>query len=173
MTDNYIEKEVKTYYLQMTTPQTEEIILPKEVEIQKYLNEDINFYKEMYIAVGKKWGWTGRLIISDTELKTILLNAKDEVFIIYVNQNPAGFFEIIRHNQDETEIVYIGLKEEYIGKGYGKLLLQYAIKTAWTNTNKRIWLHTCEYDHQDAIKTYLKAGFYLYKNTIEHELYPK
>ena len=61
------------------------------------------------------------------------------------------------------EIAYFGLLPEFIGKGYGKALLQDAIGKAWQAGGNRVWLHTCTLDHLQALNNYLARGFKVFK----------
>ena len=64
-----------------------------------------------------------------------------------------------------TEIAYFGLLPKFIGKGLGGGFLSYAVEKAWEFKKKRIWVHTCNYDHPNALKNYKARGFEIYKET--------
>jgi GNAT superfamily N-acetyltransferase len=102
------------------------------------------------------WGWTGRLLKTREELAALLQSPENEVWLFYSGNELAGFFELVRAGA-ETEIVYLGLLPEWIGKGLGQTLIRTAVAMAGKNGEK-VWLHTCERDHPSALKSYLKAG---------------
>ena len=84
-----------------------------------------------------------------------------------VNHEIAGFFEFIFHKEKlEIEIAYLGLLEEYIGKGLGGYLLSEAIKIAWTFKIHRTWVHTCSLDHKNALNNYLARGMSVFNSEI-------
>ncbi len=59
----------------------------------------------------------------------------------------------------EVEIAYFGLIPEYIGRGLGPALLDWALERAWSRRPRRVWLHTCSLDHPKALAVYRQAGF--------------
>ena len=142
-----------------------------EKSIQFWENPDADAYLKLYNEVGSTWGWTGRLLKSKAELNAILKAENDEVWLFKVENEVAGFFELVR-SKEETELVYLGLKPGWIGKGLGQKLIQAAIAKAGQNGEK-IWLHTCERDHKSALKAYQKAGFKIEKELISMEYYPE
>jgi GNAT superfamily N-acetyltransferase len=136
-----------------------------------WIHPDTDEYLSLYKRVGGAWGWCGRLLLSAEELDEKLKSPFNEVWLFKIDDQLRGFFEIDRTQKGESEIVYLGLLPEEIGKGYGKLFLDTAIATASGPNNDRIWLHTCEYDHPKALEIYLKAGFTISKETLEQEYY--
>ena len=76
-----------------------------------------------------------------------------------------GFFEsIIHQDNNEIEIAYFGILEEYQNKQLGSYLLSEAIKESLNKKNiKRVWLHTCSLDHKNALNNYLARGMKIFK----------
>jgi GNAT superfamily N-acetyltransferase len=140
-------------------------------QLELWKNPNADEYLKLYQEVGKDWGWTGRLLKSSEELKEILKSEANEVWLFKFENEVAGFFELVRSEQ-ETEIVYLGLKPGWIGKGLGQKLIQAAISKAGQNGEK-VWLHTCDRDHSSALQVYLKAGFTIEKETVSLEYYPE
>ena len=93
--------------------------------------------------------------VSNKNLKTFILQKKEDLI---------GYFELIFNNND-CEIAYFGILEEYIGRGYGGFLLSEAIKIGFKNAN-RIWVHTCSLDHANAIENYKSRGMKVFKTEI-------
>ena len=77
----------------------------------------------------------------------------------------AGYFELIFHSDlQEIEIAYFGLLEEYHNKKLGGYLLSTAIKKSFEKKDiKRVWVHTCTLDHENALKNYLARGMKIFK----------
>jgi len=141
------------------------------IYLEHWRNPDVDQYLELYKEVGGAWGWTGRLLKTRDELDGILKSANNEVWLFEVENEVAGFFELLRLER-ETEIVYLGLKPEWIGKGFGQRLIQSAIYTAGKGGGK-VWLHTCDRDHGSALPAYQKAGFKIERESISLEYYPE
>jgi ribosomal protein S18 acetylase RimI-like enzyme len=165
----YKQIPVKTWFLKFdgTIPD----ISSFEKSIHIWENPDADAYLELYKEVGSIWGWTGRLLKSREELTEILTSETNEMWLFKVENEVAGFFELVR-SEKETEMVYLGLKPNWIGKGLGQKLIQAAIAKAGQN-GERVWLHTCERDHEAALKAYRKAGFKIEKELISLEYYPE
>ena len=166
----YKQITVKTWFLTFegTLP---DISSMESIQLERWKNPVAEDYLELYKEVGNAWGWSGRLLKSPEELDDILESTNNEVWLFEVENEVAGFFELIRLEQ-ETEIVYLGLKPGWIGKGLGKKLIQVAIAKAGQNGEK-VWLHTCERDHTSALLAYQKTGFKIEKETVSLEYYPE
>ncbi|HAQ21292.1 MAG TPA: N-acetyltransferase [Prolixibacteraceae bacterium] len=143
----------------------------ESIQLVRWENPSAEGYLELFKAVGSDWGWTGRLLKSTEELTEILNSANNEVWLFQVGKQVAGFFELVRSVND-TEIVYLGLTPEWIGKGHGQKLIQASIFVAGQN-GRKVWLHTCERDHASALQAYQKAGFKIEKETVSLEYYPE
>ena len=80
-----------------------------------------------------------------------------------------GYYELILHsNNYETEIAYLGILEEYQRQKLGSFLLTSAIINSFSFNPKRVWVHTCSLDHQNALSNYLSRGMKIFKKeTIE------
>lgn len=167
----YKQIPVKTWFLRFEGTIPDFSSFEKSVHVTIWQNPNVEQYLELYEKIGGIWGWTGRLLKTREELELILNSDNNEVWFFSVDDKVAGFFELDRLEQ-ETEIVYLGLKPEWIGKGFGLKIIKAAIATAGKNGN-RVWLHTCERDHHLALYTYQKAGFTIAKELILLEYYPE
>ena len=163
ITRNYLEIKSINALNESTSPELEcSIILvkPDDFQINKF------FYKN----VGKKHRWTDRLIWSESDWIKYSSDKKVETYILKVKKDFAGYFELISHlDLQEIEIAYFGLLEEYHNKKLGGYLLSAAIKICFDKKDiKRVWVHTCTLDHENALKNYLARGMKIYnKETIK------
>lgn len=166
----YKQIPVKTWFLTFggTLP---DISSFDSIQLEHWKNPGTDDYLELYKEVGNAWGWTGRLLKTPEELAAILNSENNEVWLFRNENEVAGFFELVR-SENETEIIYLGLKPEWIGKGFGQKLIQSAISKAGQNGEK-VWLHTCEHDHASALQNYLKAGFRIENEIVSMEYYPE
>ena len=126
---------------------------------------DFQINKFFYKNIGKKHRRTDRLVWSDNDWIKYVSNKKVETYILKINNDLAGYFELIFHSEiKEIEIAYFGLLEEYHNKKIGGYLLSEAIKKSFLrNEIKRVWVHTCTLDHKNALKNYLARGMTIYK----------
>ncbi|MDA9189271.1 GNAT family N-acetyltransferase [Candidatus Pelagibacter sp.] len=146
---NEVKKPSENYFIELTNP--------KDFQLNKF------FYKN----IGKNCQWIDRLVwteqnwidyISNDQLFTYILKDKTEI---------AGYFELLFNKQSkEAEIAYFGILEEYYGKKLGGYLLCEAIKNSFILEAKRVWVHTCSLDHENALKNYLARGMTIFKTEI-------
>lgn len=54
-----------------------------------------------------------------------------------------------------------------IGSGAGRWLMNRAIERAWSRSISRFWVHTCTYDHPNALPFYMRSGFHAFRREIE------
>ena len=162
---------IKTWFLTFEGALPDISSLRNSVQLEQWKNPEVDKYLEIYKEVGRAWGWTSRLLKTREELEKILKSANNEVWLFEIENVIAGFFEMVR-SERETEIVYLGLKPAWIGKGLGQKLIQAAVNIAGHNGEK-VWLHTCDHDHPSALSAYQKAGFKIEKESISLEYYPE
>jgi len=158
---NYLEIKSINYLIESTSPELQcsiNLIKPVDFQINKF------FYKN----IGKKHRWIDRLTWSEMEWIKYSSNPKVETYILKVTDDLAGYFELIYHlDIQEIEIAYLGLLEEYHYKKLGGYLLTGAIKKSFEKKNiKRVWAHTCTFDHKNALNNYLARGMKIYKKEI-------
>lgn len=154
-----------TTYLEMTSPANfvSAFLQADDIEIVRMEMPDLAFYKFLYQSVGEEWAWRDRLVMPNAELRQILASEKTQVYVLYVSGSPGGYVELFQHKDQSVEIMYFGLRRDYMGRGLGKHLLSYGIARAWEMNAGRVWLHTCNLDGPHALANYQKRGFNIYK----------
>lgn len=119
----------------------------------------LHFYRYLMYRTGKPWHWVMRLRMEDAELKTIVHAPTTDIFVLYMDGSPAGFFEIERKDPAVGELSYFGLMDHAIGKGLGRWFLSSAIDSAWSHGPEKVKVNTCTLDHPAALGLYQKLGF--------------
>ena len=128
---------------------------PKNFQLNKF------FYK----SIGKNCQWIDRLIWSDLNWIDYVSNKNLFTYILKDQDEIAGYFELLlNENNDEAEIAYLGILEEYFGKKLGGYLLSEAIKQSFRMKSSRVWVHTCSLDHKNALRNYLSRGMKIFKS---------
>ena len=155
---NFLEIKSIEALIESKVPQINhsiELVEPVDFQLNKF------FYKN----VGNKHRWTDRLIWSENEWIRYVSSANIETYILKIENDLAGYFELIHHTSfKEIEIAYFGLLEEYHNKQLGGYFLSEAIKKSFLKKNiERVWVHTCTLDHKNALKNYLARGMKIYK----------
>jgi len=157
---NYLEIQSLDDLVGSKNPSDEfiiELIDPPNFQLNKF------FYKN----VGKKHHWVDRLIWTDNQWIDYINDKKVKTFILKKKDDLVGYYELILHlDQNETEIAYFGILEEYQNKKLGSFLLSIAIKKSFQENVVRVWLHTCSLDHKNALNNYLSRGMKIFKSEI-------
>ena len=154
---NYLEiksledfKEVKI----LSQNSSVELVDPKDFQLNKF------FYKN----IGKKYQWIDRLVWTDLNWIEYVSNKKLSTYVLTQKNEIAGYYELLFNEKNkEAEIAYFGILEEYFGKKLGGFLLSEAIKNSFILGSKRVWVHTCSLDNENALKNYLARGMKIFK----------
>ena len=152
-----IEK-IERYYLEINSINN---LKPKSITSDNFTIKEANknnfdLNKFFYKQIGKKHQWVDRLIWQDKNWMDYISNKNLKTFVLHKDNDPVGYFELILNNNN-CEIAYFGILEEFIGKGYGGFLLSEALRIGFKSAN-RIWVHTCSLDHPNAIENYKSRG---------------
>ena len=160
--------DVRRTYLEMTSPdQLAPAPAPSARERVERLAEcPASFYRYLYSAVGGPYHWVDRLPWSDEQIRMHLSSPEVSVWVLYVAGAPAGYFELQQHEGASVEIAYFGLLQEFLGRGLGKYLLTEAVREAWRQGARRVWLHTCTLDDPAALPNYRARGFRPFKEEV-------
>ena len=123
-----------------------------------------DFSRFLFDQVGGPYKWFSRTLIDDEALLAILGDPQVEVFVLYHDGVPAGYFELDFRQAGDCEILFIGLTQENIGQGLGSFLMTSALQRAWDGQEggrktKRVHLQTCTLDHPSALSFYQRMGF--------------
>jgi len=112
------------------------------------------FYLDLYDRVGRPWLWYERRLLGDAALGALLNRPGHEVHVARHDATLVGYFEL-----HADEIVFFGLKPDYLGRRIGPWLLDRAIERGFARGSSRLVLNTNTVDHPRALDTYRKAGF--------------
>jgi GNAT superfamily N-acetyltransferase len=140
---------------------------PESFTLERIPRPPLGWYRELFRAVGSPWLWFGRLALSDAELAATLHDAAVEVYALRHDGEDVGLLELDARVAGEMELAYLGLVPGVIGRGAGRFLLESAIARATAAKVRRLWVHTCSFDHPDALRIYQRAGFRPCQRAIE------
>ena len=133
------------------------LIYPVDFQINKF------FYKN----IGIKHKWIDRLAWSEEKWINYVSSKNVNTYVLKHKNDFVGFFELIFHlENNETEIAYFGILEEYQNKKLGSYLLSEAIKKSFKKNSSRVWVHTCSLDHKNALNNYISRGMKIFKTEV-------
>jgi len=159
-------KKVKRNYLEINSIKdlSETYSFPEKSSVNLVKSADFQLNKFFYKSIGKKHNWVDRLIWTEKQWEEYTTNKNVKTYVLKIKEDIAGYFELISHpDQNEVEIAYLGLLEEYHNKKLGSYLLSSAIRNSFIENPKRVWVHTCSLDHKNALNNYLSRGMKIFK----------
>ena len=162
-----MSKKIQRNYLEINSLSelNESKIVEEGYSIKLVEPVDFQLNKFFYKNVGKNHHWVDRLVWTEKQWTEYVSNKKVKTYILKKQDELAGYFELILH-QNEIEIAYLGLLEEYQNKKLGSFLLSSAIKNSFSYQTKRVWVHTCSLDHKNALSNYISRGMKIFKTEI-------
>ena len=131
------------------------------------IGRDLARYRDLYRTVGEPWLWFSRARMSDRDLAAILTSEDVAALAFRVDGADIGMVELDFRRGRECELCFLGLVEGAIGAGWGRVLMDEAIRRAFSRPIERLWLHTCTLDHPDAVGFYMGAGFVPFRRAVE------
>lgn len=148
-------------------PQLPFVTTDESLTLRHWHQPDLNEYRELFRNVGAQWLWSGRLVMSDEQLSSILNDPRVAIYILKDAGRRVGLLELDFRSDHECELAYFGLVEDSVGKGAGRFLMHHAIEKAWARPIDRFWVHTCHLDSPAALPFYKHMGFTPYKIMVE------
>jgi GNAT superfamily N-acetyltransferase len=156
-------------FLEMTAEPLHHVPLPSGIKLMLMRTENITlaFYRFLYDAVGGRHAWLDRKHLSDADLSPLIHGDGVEIWVLYGNGQPAGYFELGPAGDGTVEIEYFGLIPEFQGLGLGRWLLAEAIRAGWARQPNRLIVQTCTLDGPAALPLYQKMGFVPYDQQVK------
>lgn len=161
-----------TTYLEM---RSSDQLKPKRADARFQVHEktgrDWRFNRDLYLRVGDQWDWIDKRLWTDDQWVEYAAAPELQTFAAYYDSALAGYYELRQDAEGGIEIAYFGLLPEFIGRGLGGALLTSAIEEAWSGCGGiipvRVWVHTCNRDHPQALANYQARGMVIYN--VEQE----
>jgi GNAT superfamily N-acetyltransferase len=119
----------------------------------------LHYYRYLYSAVGAPCLWFERLLFDDVTLSQKVHREGVEVYVLYADGSPGGYYELDFGRTDRVNLAYFGLMPEWTGRRIGPWLLGSAVSEAFSRGAERVTVNTCTLDHPAALPLYQKLGF--------------
>jgi len=155
-------------FLEMTEPPPAPSPLPAGFAVVRVQHPTAGWYRSLYRRIGENWLWFSRAVMPDSALSALLSASGSEVHVLrQADGTDIGMAELDASVAGEIEIVTFGVVPEAVGTGAAKMLMQIVLAYCFGRNVRRVWLHTCTFDHPAAVRFYRSRGFRGYKFAIE------
>ena len=135
--------------------------------IVKIVSPTVDWYRQIYRAVGADWLWWSRLAMDKKTLASILQHPDVQIYALREGERDLGLLELDYRTEGDCELAFLGLVADAIGTGGGRILMEHAIATAWSRPINRFWVHTCTLDDPRALGFYRRSGFSVVRQEVE------
>lgn len=162
------ERETTVTFLEMTADPHLHVPAPMgKTALIRAEQPPVGFYRYLYDTIGHGYLWVDRKRLDDEALTAIIHDDAVEIYVLYRNGWPAGYFELDFRNMPEVALEYLGIVPQVLGQGLGRYLLAQAISLAWQRNPERLIVQTCTLDHPKALPLYQKCGFVPYAQEVK------
>ncbi|WP_333825482.1 GNAT family N-acetyltransferase [Pinisolibacter sp.] len=138
-----------------------------DVALERLTDADLDRYLALFAAVGEPWLWFGRRIMARDGLAAILADPAVEAYALIRGGRDLGLVELDARTPGEIELAYFGLVPDALGDGLGRWAMNRALEKAWAREPSRVFVHTCNLDHPQALAFYVRSGFVPYARAVE------
>lgn len=143
------------------------------VSLQRLGAADTERFRALFRAIGRDIMWFSRLIMSEEQLSGIIGDAKVQCLALVKDGADIGLLELDFRQEGECELSFFGVVPSAVGGGAGRFLMNEALSRAWAAPIRRLWVHTCNYDHPNALAFYRRSGFTPYAVMVEVHADPR
>jgi len=164
-----MKKEVTTTYLEILDRDSINVKAcdDPQFRIDECTVDQWQFNKFLYQYIGEPWQWKDKLSYAPQQWIEYVQDPNVRTWVAYYCGSIAGYYELVKDEEKNVEIRYLGLTRDFIGKGLGAAMLTAAIQSGFDWDAKRVWVHTCTLDHENAKTNYLSRGMRIYKEETE------
>ena len=141
--------------------------LPAGAEVRYARDCSVEQYRFLYNTVGAQYVWWLRRAMPDRQLAALLRDTRVGIYVLHVDGEAAGFYELDSNGWPAVNLGYFGLMPQAVGRGFGYAFLRHAVDTAWKSGARALTVNTCTADHPRALPCYLRAGFRVTRRVAE------
>lgn len=158
---------VVTYLEMMAPPPPWRAPDRPDLVLRRVHEPDVDWYRSTIRLIGEEWLWYSPLVMPEADLAALLRDPRREVHALERDGETVGIGELDRRVAGEAEISFFGVAASEFGTGAARTLMNRTLERAFRDGTRRVWLHTCTFDHPAAVPFYLKSGFSPFKFAIE------
>lgn len=154
-------------FLERTEPPANPPAPRPDLAIRHVEQPTVAWFRALYRRIGERWLWFSAAVMPDHRLEAYITAPTVEILALSRDGEDIGLAEIDFGTPGEAEIVTFGVIGEAVGTGAARHLMDHTLARSFRPGVSRVWLHTCSFDHPNAIAFYLKSGFRAWKFAIE------
>src|SRR5262249_27156991 len=113
------------YYLEVTSP--EQLLASPEprgpLRLAREASPSPALMRSLYKLIGENFNWVDRGRWNEEDWAVHVVRPGVEIWLLWVEDKAAGFFELLPEADSSVRLVYFGLAPEFIGRGLGGYLL--------------------------------------------------
>jgi GNAT superfamily N-acetyltransferase len=128
---------------------------------------DTQRFRALFRAIGQDIMWFSRLVMAEETLAGIIGDPKVHSHALVKQGRDIGLLELDFREAGQCELSFFGLVPSEVGWGAGRFLMNAALERAWGQPIARMWVHTCTFDHPNALSFYRRSGFRPYQVMVE------
>lgn len=128
---------------------------------------DTGRFRALFEAIGRDIMWFSRLILAEEALAAIIGAPDVHCHALVKEGEDIGLLELDFRQAGQCELSFFGVVPSAVGSGAGRWLMNEAVTQAWEKPISRLWVHTCSFDHPNALGFYQRSGFTPYQVMVE------
>ena len=128
---------------------------------------DTERFRSLFRAIGQDIMWFSRLMLAEEKLAAIIGDPRVHCHALVRDGQDIGLLELDFRVEGTCELSFFGVVPSAVGGGAGRWLMNEALLRAWAEPITRMWVHTCHFDHPNALAFYQRSGFRPYAVMVE------
>ena len=128
---------------------------------------DTERFRQLFRVIGQDIMWFSRLIMAEEKLAAIIGDPNVHCHALVRDGEDIGLLELDFREEGQCELSFFGVVPSAVGTGAGRFLMNEALQRAWAAPISRLWVHTCTFDHPNALGFYQRSGFRPYQVMVE------
>lgn len=142
----------------------------EDFKLERMGAADTDRFRALFLAIGQDIMWFSRLLLGEEHLAAIIGDPNVFCYALVKDGADIGLLELDFREEGQCELSFFGVVPSAVGSGAGRYLMNEALAQAWAQPIRRMWVHTCTFDHPNALAFYQRSGFRAYAVMVEvHE----
>jgi GNAT superfamily N-acetyltransferase len=138
-----------------------------DLKLVRITAPSVRRYRNLVGRIGDRWLWGSRAAMRDAEILAMLTTAGNQLHVLLEEDAEIGIVELHGDGPGSVEVNLFGVVPEATGTGAARWMMLEALRQAFVAPVRRVWLHTCTFDHPAALRFYQGLGFRPWKFAIE------